>query len=70
MTDPSQKDWAWRIVILHADGDNPTTLYGRKSRFDSIAEFLDWYSSWYDHLSLDQVRKQILSLYGDDDDEV
>lgn len=35
-SDLSHKDWAWRVVIFHADGDNPTPLYGRKPRFDSI----------------------------------
>ena len=44
-SDPSHKDWAWRVVVFHADGDNPTELYGRKPRFNSIVEFLDWYSS-------------------------
>lgn len=45
-TDHSHKDWAWRVVVSDAEGvDNPMTVYGQKPRFDSIVEFLDWYSS-------------------------
>lgn len=25
-SDPSHEDWAWRVVIMHAGGDNPTPL--------------------------------------------
>jgi len=57
---PSHKDWAWRVVISNAATvDNPMTVYGQKPIFDSIVEFLDWYSSWIDHLDMDQVRDDI-----------
>lgn len=52
----SLKEWAWRVVIFHADGENPTILYGRQPRFDSISEFLDWYCSWLDYVDMDEVR--------------
>ncbi|PIG82105.1 hypothetical protein AARAC_000032 [Aspergillus arachidicola] len=44
------QDWAWRVIFFDASIENPRVLYGRKARFDSIPEFLDWYSSWLDHL--------------------
>ncbi|KAB8275850.1 hypothetical protein BDV30DRAFT_236103 [Aspergillus minisclerotigenes] len=44
------EDWAWRVVFFEASIENPRVLYGLKARFDSIPEFLDWYSSWLDHL--------------------
>ncbi|KAF7157601.1 hypothetical protein CNMCM5623_001975 [Aspergillus felis] len=44
------RDWGWRVVVFQAEVDNPSVLYGRKARFDSIPEFLDWYASWLDHL--------------------
>ncbi|OQE19227.1 hypothetical protein PENFLA_c019G03557 [Penicillium flavigenum] len=48
------RDWGWRVAFFTAELDNPTVLYGRKARFDSIPEFLpeflDWYASWLDHL--------------------
>lgn len=44
------RDWGWRVVFFRAGVDNPTVLYGRRARFDSIPEFLDWYASWLDHL--------------------
>ncbi|GAQ08423.1 hypothetical protein ALT_5744 [Aspergillus lentulus] len=44
------RDWGWRVVIFQAEVVNPSVLYGRKARFDSIPEFLDWYASWLDHL--------------------
>ncbi|KAJ5667807.1 uncharacterized protein N7477_006377 [Penicillium maclennaniae] len=44
------RDWRWRVVVFKADVVNPSVLYGRKARFDSIPEFLDWYASWLDHL--------------------
>ncbi|CAG8921784.1 unnamed protein product [Penicillium salamii] len=50
------QDWAWRVVVFHADGDNPTPLYGRKPRFNSIPEFLDWYSTWLDYVDMDEVQ--------------
>ncbi|KAJ5937292.1 hypothetical protein N7454_004947 [Penicillium verhagenii] len=61
------KDWAWRIVVIHADGENPAILYGRHPRFDSIPKFLDWYSSWLDYVDMDVVRKDVNATYGDDD---
>ncbi|OQD69732.1 hypothetical protein PENPOL_c002G01666 [Penicillium polonicum] len=66
-SDPSHEDWAWRVVIMHAGGDNPTPLYGRKPRFDSIPEFLDWYSSWLDHFDIEEDRKQVKLMYGSDE---
>ncbi|RHZ51029.1 uncharacterized protein CDV56_105553 [Aspergillus thermomutatus] len=68
-SDPSHKDWAWRVVVFQAHGENPTTLYGRKPRFDSIPEFLEWYSSWLEHLDLDQVRKDVRGPEYDGDDD-
>ncbi|GFF46714.1 hypothetical protein IFM61606_02670 [Aspergillus udagawae] len=44
------RDWGWRVVVFQAEINNPSILYGRKARFDSIPEFLDWYASWLDHL--------------------
>lgn len=44
------RDWGWRVVVFQAEVDNPSVLYGRKARFDSIPEFLDWYASWLDHV--------------------
>ncbi|KAE8312650.1 hypothetical protein BDV41DRAFT_565013 [Aspergillus transmontanensis] len=44
------QDWAWRVIFFEASIENPRVLYGRKARFDSIPEFLDWYSSWLDYL--------------------
>ncbi|KAJ5160515.1 uncharacterized protein N7482_007519 [Penicillium canariense] len=44
------RDWGWRVVVFHAEIVNPSVLYGRKARFNSIPEFLDWYASWLDHL--------------------
>ncbi|KAF7114920.1 hypothetical protein CNMCM5793_000690 [Aspergillus hiratsukae] len=44
------RDWGWRVVVFQAEVVNPSVLYGRKARFDSIPEFLDWYASWLDHL--------------------
>ncbi|PYH88659.1 hypothetical protein BO71DRAFT_403679 [Aspergillus ellipticus CBS 707.79] len=51
------KDWAWRVVMLHADLENPVTVYGRKLRFDSIPEFLEWYSSWLDRFDMSQLEE-------------
>ncbi|PYH78655.1 hypothetical protein BO82DRAFT_247549, partial [Aspergillus uvarum CBS 121591] len=53
-------EWGWRIVFMevdYCDPWEPQTLYGRRPRFDSIPEFLDWYSSWPDHLT----ERQLLS---------
>ncbi|GIC94455.1 uncharacterized protein Aud_010955 [Aspergillus udagawae] len=66
-SDPSLKDWAWRVSFFRADVGNPTTLYGRYPRFDSIPEFLDWYSSWLVYVDMNEVRKNVRCLYGDDD---
>lgn len=44
------RDWGWRVVVFNAEVVNPSVLYGRLARFDSIPEFLDWYASWLDHL--------------------
>lgn len=52
------REWGWRVVFFKAEVDNPTPLYGRKARFDSIPEFLDWYASWLDHLD----ARALLSL--------
>ncbi|GFF36037.1 hypothetical protein IFM61606_05224 [Aspergillus udagawae] len=68
-SDPSHKDWAWRVVIFHADGENPTMLNGRKPRFDSIPEFLEWYSSWLEHSDLDQIRKDVMKPEYDSDED-
>ncbi|KAF3392432.1 hypothetical protein F1880_008909 [Penicillium rolfsii] len=65
--DPTLKDWAWRVCVFHADGGNPTELYGRKPRFDSIPEFLEWYSSWYDYLDMDEVRHNVSGFGGEKD---
>ncbi|GFG25498.1 hypothetical protein IFM61606_05442 [Aspergillus udagawae] len=50
------RDWGWRVVIFKAEMVNPSVLYGRKARFDSIPEFLDWYASWLDHLDAQGLR--------------
>ncbi|KAJ9481377.1 hypothetical protein VN97_g12104, partial [Penicillium thymicola] len=34
------RDWGWRVVLFQAEVINPSVLYGRKARFDSIPEFL------------------------------
>ncbi|KAJ5055311.1 hypothetical protein NUH16_010873 [Penicillium rubens] len=53
------REWGWRVVFYKAEVDNPTPLYGRKARFDSIPEFLDWYASWIYHLD----ARALLSLW-------
>ncbi|KAJ5294666.1 hypothetical protein PENANT_c006G09296 [Penicillium antarcticum] len=59
-SDQSHKYWAWRVVVSHATiCDNPMTVYGQKPRFDSIVEFLDWYSSWLEHLDMDKIREDV-----------
>ncbi|KNG87988.1 hypothetical protein ANOM_004539 [Aspergillus nomiae NRRL 13137] len=58
---PNIHDWGWRVVFLDAEPVSyltPLVLYGRKPRFDSIPEFLDWYCTWLDHLD----ARGILSL--------
>ncbi|KAB8218525.1 hypothetical protein BDV33DRAFT_205273 [Aspergillus novoparasiticus] len=54
------QDWRWRVAFMEFEGDSyeGQVLYGRKPRFDSIPEFLDWYSSWPDHLD----ARALLSL--------
>ncbi|RAK80846.1 uncharacterized protein BO72DRAFT_370279 [Aspergillus fijiensis CBS 313.89] len=57
---PNIGEWGWRIVFMevnYCDPWEPQQLYGRRPRFDSIPEFLDWYSSWPDHLT----ERQLLS---------
>lgn len=65
-SDQGQNDWAWRVVISEVGtyGD-PIEIYGQKPIFDSIVEFLDWYSSWLEHLDMDQVRKDVALNHGD-----
>ncbi|PTU24921.1 hypothetical protein P175DRAFT_0427512, partial [Aspergillus ochraceoroseus IBT 24754] len=55
---PRIQDWAWRVVFLDPEPNTwgPRVLYGRRLRFDSIPEFLDWYSSWLDHLDARGLR--------------
>jgi hypothetical protein len=65
--DPTLRGWAWRVCVFHADGLNPTELYGRKPRFDSILEFLEWYSSWFDYLDMDEVRHNVSGFGGEKD---
>ncbi|KGO65298.1 hypothetical protein PITC_015660 [Penicillium italicum] len=60
-SDPSHKDWAWRVVISPAECfENSTVVYGQRPRFDSIVDFLDWYSSWLEHLDMDEVRENLI----------
>ena len=50
---PNIHEWGWRVVFIEEEGDgvlSPQVLNGRRPRFDSIPEFLDWYASWPDHL--------------------
>ncbi|PYI00049.1 hypothetical protein BO71DRAFT_414974 [Aspergillus ellipticus CBS 707.79] len=57
---PNIQEWGWRVVFMEFGGDAycGQVLYGRKPRFDSIPEFLDWYASWPDYLD----ARGILSL--------
>jgi hypothetical protein len=64
-SDQSHKEWAWRVVVSSAANDNPPSVYGQKPRFDSIVDFLDWYSSWLEHLDMDQVREDIALNWGE-----
>ncbi|RAK84432.1 hypothetical protein BO79DRAFT_211346 [Aspergillus costaricaensis CBS 115574] len=50
---PNIREWGWRVVFMEDEVTpvfEPHVLYGRKPRFDSIPEFLDWYASWWDKL--------------------
>ncbi|OJJ69782.1 hypothetical protein ASPBRDRAFT_45062 [Aspergillus brasiliensis CBS 101740] len=50
---PNIREWGWRVVFMEDEVTpvfEPHVLYGRKPRFDSIPEFLDWYASWSDNL--------------------
>ncbi|EPS29656.1 hypothetical protein PDE_04606 [Penicillium oxalicum 114-2] len=56
-------EWGWRVIIYSADLmlANPPApaapvINGRKARWDSIPEFLDWYASWQDDLDERKVR--------------
>ncbi|PYI00313.1 hypothetical protein BO78DRAFT_402147 [Aspergillus sclerotiicarbonarius CBS 121057] len=60
--DPRHRDWAWRIFFFDDGIENPRTLYGHYPRFDSISEFLDWYSSWPDYLDMDRLRRMFRRL--------
>ncbi|PYI36094.1 hypothetical protein BP00DRAFT_421855 [Aspergillus indologenus CBS 114.80] len=62
-TDSRYNDWAWRVVFFEASEENPTTLYGRRPLFDSIPEFLEWYSSWPDYVDMRQVRRNVQGYY-------
>ncbi|BCS03105.1 uncharacterized protein AKAW2_61369A [Aspergillus luchuensis] len=58
---PNIREWGWRVVFMEAEVCRvfePHVLYGRKPRFDSIPEFLDWYASWADSLD----ARGVLSL--------
>lgn len=66
--DPRHRNWAWRVVFFDASIDNPTALYGRYPRFDSIPEFLDWFSSWPDYLDMDRLRRAFRELQRCDSD--
>ncbi|GJP88479.1 hypothetical protein CBS147343_8501 [Aspergillus niger] len=58
---PNIQEWGWRVVFMEAEASpvfEPQILYGRKPRFDSIPEFLDWYASWADNLD----ARGVLSL--------
>ncbi|KAL4878343.1 hypothetical protein BJY04DRAFT_221279 [Aspergillus karnatakaensis] len=52
------KEWGWRVVVFQAEGENPSVLYGRRPRFDTIPEFLEWYASWPDYMD----ARTLLSL--------
>ncbi|EKV12102.1 hypothetical protein PDIG_33810 [Penicillium digitatum PHI26] len=41
--------------------DNSITVNGKKPKFDSIVDFLDWYSSWLEHVDLEEVRENLAS---------
>ncbi|KAJ5797669.1 uncharacterized protein N7503_006965 [Penicillium pulvis] len=65
-SDQSHKDWAWRVVISEVGTyRDHIEVYGKNPIFDSIVEFLDWYSSWLEHLDMDQVRKDVALNHGD-----
>ncbi|GAD97808.1 hypothetical protein PVAR5_6490 [Paecilomyces variotii No. 5] len=66
-SDPSHKDWAWRVAFCRADRENPSTLYGRKPRFDSICEFLEWYNTWPDYITPEKIEMNVLGFESDND---
>ncbi|KGO43295.1 hypothetical protein PEX1_088660 [Penicillium expansum] len=71
-SDPSHKDWAWRVVISPAEVfENSTIVYGQRTRFDSIVDFLDWYSSWLEYVDMDEVRANLIQndLIEEDEEE-
>ncbi|KAI2786981.1 hypothetical protein POX_f07332 [Penicillium oxalicum] len=58
---PKIQEWGWRVVFMEHEPDmalDQQVLYGRRPRFDSIPEFLDWYASWPDFLD----DRELLSL--------
>ncbi|GLA19225.1 hypothetical protein AnigIFM62618_006894 [Aspergillus niger] len=56
---PNIREWGWRVVFIEDEELlQPHVLYGRRPRFDSIPEFLDWYASWADNLD----ARGVLSL--------
>ncbi|GKZ71748.1 hypothetical protein AnigIFM50267_007790 [Aspergillus niger] len=56
---PNIREWGWRVVFIEDEELlQPHVLYGRRPRFDSIPEFLDWYASWADSLD----ARGVLSL--------
>lgn len=44
-------------------------VYGRRPIFDTVPEFLEWYSSWYEHLDLDEMRKDLELEFDIDESE-
>jgi hypothetical protein len=46
--------------------ENPQELYVRQPRFDSVPEFLEWYSSWRSYLDMDRVQRNV-SAWSDDE---
>ncbi|KAF7712967.1 Uncharacterized protein PECH_002312 [Penicillium ucsense] len=60
---PNIANWGWRVVIYNGDMSSArpsapaaTVINGRKARFDSVLEFLDWYASWPEYLTERQLR--------------
>lgn len=54
-------DWAWRVVFW----TDSQYLDMEDCIFDSILEFLDWYSIWPETVDLDSMRE---IMYGHDED--